>query len=389
MNESARRILYVHNSADLYGASRSLCRLMSVLDRQRFEPLVVLPEAGPLAKGLEKLGVRVLVEPSLAIVSRYTSFVRTLLIHFPVSTWRITRLIRRERVALVHTNVGVIFSPAVSARLARVPHVWHIRESFEEFCGGMWAVYAAYMRGFSARIISVSSANAAQFPDQRNVEVIHNGFAAADFTVPDDSARRAARQQFGVSAAEFVTGCVGRIKLVRKGQEYLIQAAHFLKQRGWNMKHLIVGSPYRGNESHLERLSALVHDLELDGDVIFTGELQDTKAAYAAMDVFVLPSAQSEPFGGVVMEAMAYALPVIATSIGGSLDQVEDGVTGFLVPPADPAALAEKIEQLARDGQRGKAMGRAGRARLAEKFDLQRMARRVEALYDELLPVKG
>jgi glycosyltransferase involved in cell wall biosynthesis len=71
------------------------------------------------------------------------------------------------------------------------------------------------------------------------------------------------------------------------------------------------------------------------GEVVLTGELADPKPAYAAMDVFVLPSAQPEPFGGVVLEAMAMRRPVVATAIGGSVDQVVDGETGFLVPPGD------------------------------------------------------
>lgn len=382
------RILYVHNSADLYGASRSLLRLLTVLDRARFEPVVVLPECGLLEDRIKNLGVAVVIDPSLAVISRYSSKVSAIFCRFPLSSWRLFQLIRQRKIDLVHTNSGVVFSPAFAAWLARVPHVWHIRESFDEFRGGVWEIYAAFMRIFSDRIVSVSNGNAAQFSDRSKVVVIHNGFPLEDFPAVSDEQRKQAREQFGLSETDFVTGCVGRLKWVRKGQEYLVHAAHLLKKRGWQVKHLIVGSPYLGNESHLERLQALVRELDLEQEIIFAGELQDTKPAYAAMDLFVLPSAQPEPFGGVVIEAMASGLPVIATNIGGSLDQVADGVTGFLVAPGDPEALAEKIELLARAQERRLEMGALGKQRVATHFDLNQMALKTQAVYEEVLSVR-
>ena len=80
--------------------------------------------------------------------------------------------------------------------------------------------------------------------------------------------------------------------------------------------------------------------------------------------------------------------PVIATAIGGSLDQVEDGQTGFLVPPGDPAALAEKIAVLLQDPQRRKSMGDAGRQRLERLFSIETMISRFEGVYRDLTGIK-
>lgn len=381
-----RRILYLHNSADLYGASRSLLRLLTVLDRACFEPLVVLPEEGPLAERIAILGVEVVIDPSLAIISRYSSKIGAVLFRLPLSSWKLSRLIRRREIDLVHTNCGVLFSPALAAWLARVPHVWHIRESFAEFPGPVWRVYSAYMQMFSDRIISVSNANALQFSNRSKVAVIHNGFPLQDFPAISEEQRKQARARFRLAEGDFVVGCVGRIKWVRKGQEFFIEAAHLLKKRGLKMKCLIVGAPYRGNESHFDRLQALTLQLGLKEEIVFTGELQDTRPAYAAMDLFVLPSAQPEPFGGVVMEAMAHRLPVIATNIGGSLDQVAEGVTGFLVLPANPEAIASKVELLAADPGLRQRLGAAGRERVAKLFSLEEMAKKTQSQYANLLP---
>jgi glycosyltransferase involved in cell wall biosynthesis len=380
-----RRTLYVHNSADMYGASRSLLRLLHGAQRGRKDALVVLPEDGALRSAIEKLGLRVIIDPTLAIISRYTSWIVVLGLRFPISVRRLLKLIRRENIDLVHTNTGVIMSPGLAAKIAGVPHIWHIREAFRDAEVRLWAIYSRYIRMVSDKIIAVSNATAAQFSDRSKVVVIHNGFSIAEFSVSPDM-RTSFRNQFGIGTTELVTGCVGRIKWGRKGQEHLIQAAHLLKKRGVISKILIVGSPFPGNEIHLERLKQLARELQVEEQVIFTGEVADAKPAYANMDIFVLPSAYPEPFGGVVMEAMSMALPVIATNLGGSLDQIVEGVTGFLVPPADPEALAARIELLAKDIDLRKRMGAAGRGRIAEKFSIAEMVEKVEAVYASVAP---
>ncbi len=383
-----KRILYIHNSADLYGASRSLLRLLHGADRDRIHATVVLPQTGPLKDAIDALGITVLIDPTLAIVTRYTSWVSVLLYRFPVSVWKLARLIRKLDIDLVHTNTGVIVSPGIAAKIAGVPHIWHMRESFREGRPLLWKLYSAYIQMVSDRIVAVSHATAAQFSNRRKVVVVHNGFSVDEFVVAPER-RHEFRQQLGIADSDLVTGCVGRIKWGRKGQEHLIQAAHLLKKRGIISKILIVGSPFPGNEIHLQRLQELARELSVENQVVFAGELADPKPAYTSMDIFVLPSAYPEPFGGVVMEAMCMALPVIATNLGGSLDQIVEGVTGFLVPPADPEHLAQRLEQLAKDPDLRRRMGIAGRERITREFALSEMVKKIETLYAEVLSKPG
>ncbi len=348
--------------------------------------MVLLPEKGPLQERIEALGVEVVVDRWLTVIARSAlgpvSLLK-LLLAFPISVWRVRRLIARNRIELVHTNTGVILSPALAAWLARVPHIWHVRDSFLEF-RSLWKYYRRYITGFSRRVLCVSNAIAAQFPGARNVEVVHNGLPLGEFEVDAVALRAQFRAAHGLGEA-LVVGCVGRIKLVRKGQEVFVRAATLLKQRGVNAKYLIVGTTFPGNEDHEQRLRAMIAEAGLTEDVVFTGELADVRPAYAAMDVFVLPSAQPEPFGGVVLEAMAMGRPVIATAIGGSLDQVADGLTGFLVPPSDAALLAERLEELLRNERLRVSMGEAGRERLANCFAIEQMFGRIEAVYRNAL----
>lgn len=378
------RILYVHHNPDLYGASRSLLRLVRALDSARFEPVVVVPETGPLCPLLEAAGAEVVVEPRLSVVTRPARRWRRIvpfLLGIPLSALALRRLIGRRRIELVHANTGVVVSSGLAARLAGVPHVWHIRDSFQEF-PVLWRLYSRYVLATSRRVIAVSRAMAAQFRDDPRVTVIPNGVAPSEFPRPDATELGAFRSRHRLEGA-LVVGCVGRLKLVRKGQETLLAAAALLKRRGHRARFLFVGAPYRGNEAHLASLEDLRDRLGLRGEVVFAGELHDPRLAYAVMDVFVLPSAQPEPFAGVVLEAMAMSLPVVATRCGGSAEQVVDGVTGVLVEPADPEALADAIEPLLRDEPLRRRMGAAGLERVVRCFSPERMAERIQGVYFE------
>jgi glycosyltransferase involved in cell wall biosynthesis len=127
-----------------------------------------------------------------------------------------------------------------------------------------------------------------------------------------------------------------------------------------------------------------VKELDLNGYVQYTGDIEDIKAAIKALDVVVLASAQPEPFGGVVIEAMALARPVVATAIGGSLEQVVDGVTGYLVKPGDPVAMADGIEKILVSADRRRFFGENGHERYLEKFEFEQFYQLILNLYEQV-----
>lgn len=374
------RILIVHNSADIYGASRSVVRLCGRLDRSQFEPLVLLPEGGPLEEMLRGIGVQTLIFSGLRVITRPVLKSWRLfpwLLGFVPSAIRLAALLRHEKIDLVHTNTGVICSSALAARLAGVPHVWHIRDWFQEF-GPLWKPYSRYILALSSKILCVSRPIAEQFPPSPKIEVLHNGFDLSEFPPLREEERREARARWKIPFDAFVVGTVGRIKFVRKGQEFLLRAAALLKARRVPVTCLLAGGAAPGSEDHIERMKELANELGVE--VVFSGELADPRPAYAAMDVFVLPSAQPEPFGGVVMEAMSLGLPVIGTSIGGTPEQIGDSNSGRLIPPADPAALAETLAELASSAEIRRRIGAQARERVSINFSLDRMVTRIEEI---------
>jgi glycosyltransferase involved in cell wall biosynthesis len=378
-----KKIILIHNSADFYGSSRSLFRLTTRLDRSRFLPIVFLPVDGPLRKKLEESGVEVVISSSLRIITRkifYSFQIIPWILSILPSTIFLSQLIGRHRASVVHSNVAVVCNSALAARIAGVPHIWHVRESFLEF-GPLWKPYSRYMLALSKKILCVSRATASQFPDSPKVEVVPNGVDLAEFPIISVSERLESRKKFSISKNELVVGTVGRIKFVRKGQEFLLRAAAHLIHAGQDLKVLLVGGPAPGSEDHLPRLQALAKDLEISDHVVFAGELSNPREAYAAMDIFVLPSAQPEPFGGVVMEAMSLGLPVIGTNIGGTPDQIAEGETGFLVPSGDPEAIAKALLCLTENPALRESMAQAARPRIQTHFPISKTVRHIEESY--------
>lgn len=173
-------------------------------------------------------------------------------------------------------------------------------------------------------------------------------------------------------------GTVGRLEAV-KGAEVFVRAAAVVAQSHRDVRFVIGGAGSLDGD-----LRAASVALRLSTRLDFLGKVPSAAATFAALDIVVVPSL-SEGFGIVAAEAMALGKPVIASRVGGLPEVVEDGVTGILVDPDDPAALASAITVLLSDPDRARAMGEAGRVRVQENFTLERMTAGYLALYASLL----
>lgn len=194
--------------------------------------------------------------------------------------------------------------------------------------------------------------------------------------LPGAAGRAAARVRFGANAEPMVAVVAALER--RKGHDVLLHALAVLRARGVPVRCLVCGD---GSErAALERLAS---SLGLGDAVRFLGEQRQVADVLAAADVFVLPS-RWEGLGVAILEAMAMALPVVASAVGGIPEAVVDGVTGVLVPPEHPAALADALAALVADPARARALGERGRARVLERFTIERMAESYERLYEDL-----
>jgi len=175
---------------------------------------------------------------------------------------------------------------------------------------------------------------------------------------------------------ETIIGTARRL-VATKGVIHLIRAFAQLRRE---MKDLFLEIAGSGTEQH--RLESEVRALGLTNCVAFLGWQKDLSPLFKRWDIFVIPSLE-EGFGVAALEAMNAGLPVIASAVGGLPELVENNRTGFLVPPADPDALANCLRSLLLDAERRHAMGCAGQARAWKSFSADRMVCEIARIYDE------
>ena len=310
---------------------------------------------------------------------------------------RLARLIRRERPAILHTHtakagaVGRI--AALLAGDARPPIVVHT------FHGHVLRGYFGRTMTFGFRTLErwlarTTTSLVAVSPEVRDDLVALHVAPASKFTVvrlgidlahriaSDGAQRRETRRQMGLRDDVFVVGWVGRMTAV-KNTDSLVRALQALVDLGVDARLLLVGDG--PDRDHLERYA---HELGVMKRCLFLGYQEDVARFYDAIDALVLPSV-NEGTPVSVIEALAAERPAVATRVGGTPDIIRDGIDGFLVDPADPGELAERLAELARDATRRAAMGAAGRARVLERYAVSRLIDDIDRLYRELLAERG
>jgi glycosyltransferase involved in cell wall biosynthesis len=242
------------------------------------------------------------------------------------------------------------------------------------------------------RVIAVSPHIAEQAiklgVDASRVRVIRSGVDLERFSEQRD--RAAARAALGVAAQAPLVLFVGNLE-PRKQIDVLLRAMALVRARVPEVQLVIVGSGENaGAQDQTSRLNDLTHELELTECVRFVGRVSDDQLLdyYAAADVFALPSS-SEAQGIVALEAMACGLPVVATAVGGLLGTIEDGRTGYLVPPGEVAPLADRLVSVLLEWSTSRAIGAAARQAVERDFSWSRAVAATEAAYREIVTCAG
>jgi glycosyltransferase involved in cell wall biosynthesis len=220
----------------------------------------------------------------------------------------------------------------------------------------------------------------AQGVNERKIQVIGNGIV-----VPAHAERVTAgpvREQFGIPAGTPVCACIGRV-VSGKGIDDYLKTACVLRERGRDVRFLVVGGRSAEPDYPLQ-MESLARELNIENRVIFTGQRQDIQAILREVDFVVHPSL-TEGLSNVILEAMAAAVPVIATRVGGNPELVEEGRTGFLIPPQNHEQMADAICRLLDQPEMLPLFGERARARVIRDFSIQGMLLKVETLYLQLV----
>jgi glycosyltransferase involved in cell wall biosynthesis len=387
-----RKVLFVEGSAGgvVGGSLTGILELLPYLDRRRYEPALVLAEPKP-GLALADTPIHVLapradagpVQAGSAVVRTLRRGVQVFSVVLPRAR-ELGRLFARERPALVYLASGLNSNLATVVAAARtgVPVVCHFKGfrrigPVDRFLS-RWIDTAITMTDEIAEHYRVRRVHARRFV------TIYDGIEPGRFVTGGGAA---VRREFAIPDDAPVVGIVGHVQ-EWKGQLLVAEAVARARRTIPALRCLVVGGIHKFGAAYGDRLKARIADPDLAGHVILTGARRDVAACLDAMDVAIHAS-NREPFGRVLLEAMATGRPVIAPREGGPVEIVTDGESGLLVPPRDPDALAQAIVTLLGDSARRAAMGRAARSRVSTVFDIHAHARAVEGVFDELLAVRA
>jgi glycosyltransferase involved in cell wall biosynthesis len=345
------------------GLERLLVEFGRLANRDRYLlEFVSLTDAGPPADDLRALGIRVrsLGFPKIGKLAVY----RTL-----------KKLFRDRAVDVVHThNTYPHFYATLAAVSARVPVI--VNTQHGRGCGNGWKDHLqfAIANHFTDRIVGVSedatSLCRTQNPASASKMVrLWNGIDVARF-------------RFTGPSASCTAISVGRLSS-EKDFATLLRAVAIVKPVVPEFRLMLVG-----DGAERQPLETLAGALGVDDVVSFLGERHDVPALLTQAGFYV-SSSKTEGISLTILEAMSVGLPVVTTAVGGSPEIVDEGRTGYLAPSQNPQALADAIIRMCGGRQEWPTIGKAGRARIEQQFNVRTMMTGYEALYEEMLATKG
>ena len=369
-----KKILFIHNTAELGGASTSLLDIISALDRDRFEPIIMLPKEGRFTQQLREKGIRMYVRlfstlpfhEHVRIDLSFSSAKRLLrfLMLLPLTLWNMGWLLKREQIDLVYLNTSVMIACAILPKLWGIPIITHIREIPYRYAFG--DMLLRLHRLVSKEILCNS------VETKRQVErVISNCIVAYDWVDLDKFYPRSVESAKAALGLPLDRVCIGFANqlITAKGIFVFLETALQLLRKGYDCTFLVVGGFTHKPEEI--RFWQAVRGEGYESRFICTGWVRNMPDYLAAMDVVVSPNILPEGFGKTIIEAQAMERALVASDIGPTRDLVVDQVTAFLVEPENSFKLADAIEILINEPARREQMGLEGRRFVGERFIME------------------
>jgi glycosyltransferase involved in cell wall biosynthesis len=385
-----KNILYFSDARGVSGAEIVNLSLMERLDRNKFTPYVFC-HANNLAliKKVSALKIKYQTSrsfpelKSVGITGIQFKKIAAYLKAFHKIHRELLPFIKDHDIHLIHANTYPAYlycmSPGVRAKIPLICHVLNIRRIH-------WKNLFLYRLAgiISKRMVAVSEACKKNLLlahiHPSKIVTIYTGIDQTKFK--ELKGESTIRKELGLQDNDRIIGLFGQ-PIPEKGHRYFIEAAAYVTQVFPDTKFLIVG--YLFDSKYQKELNSMVKKLKLQDKVIFTGWRDDIPEIMSSLDVMAHARITPEPAALVLMEAMAMAKPVVATSTGGTPELIKEGVNGYLVPPKNSKAMAEAILSLLRDPEKAESMGKAGRLRFESHLTLDKHIQEIEKLYDETL----
>jgi glycosyltransferase involved in cell wall biosynthesis len=379
------KILFYNHTGKVGGAEGLLLMILSRLDRERFDPIVVCAEQGPLLKQVRELAVP--AEIVAGLEARFTWRVDQFL-RYLKSFVQVIRELRQKVVSikpdLIHANsirAGLVATAATLGLETRV--VWHVHDLLPRHPLSI-AIRTFAFLSRRTRMIAVSQAAADRFcgavlPWKGRVTVILNAIDLEKFH-PNENAKHELRDELQLRDADFVIGIVGRLT-PSKGQVELLHAFAQVRHEIPHAKLVMVGAPLFNREhEYLELLKQTASELGIAEHVRITGARDDVAAIMQTLDLLVINSTV-EAFCLVALEGMAAGTPILAAVSGGIPELIEHGKNGWLLPKRDKQTLVAAILKLNRQPALRKQLSQQGRRHVTAHFSASHYLDKLQAFY--------
>jgi glycosyltransferase involved in cell wall biosynthesis len=387
------RVLYASHTSVMSGAEMTLLDLLRAMPRD-IETCVACPD-GELRLALDELGIRsVRITGTSGSLRLHPTHSSRALAETARSAAQLRCAASRFGADVVHANsIRASLIASVTRGLAGPPMLAHLHDVLP--AGGVGNAIAHVLARSSRVVLANSGYTAADFSRKSGgrgrVEVVDNPVDLERFD-PSRVDPAATRARLDVPVSARLVGTVGQIT-PWKGQSDAIRAFARARREHPELQLVIAGAAKfvdpgtrYDNEAYERSLRALTDELGVRDAVLFCGEIRDVPALMASLDVALVPSWE-EPFGRVIIEAMAMGTPVLATDVGGPADIVSDGIDGLLLPPRMPDLWGDRLTALLREPGRIEAMGTAARATVAGRYGLPSFMRSVVNSYELALGI--
>lgn len=372
------KIVHVITGLDTGGAETSLVRLLSRMDRSRFDPVVItLREGGVLRPRVEALDVPVY---SLGLQRGAVD---------PRGLLRLRGLLRRERPDIVQSWLyhADLLSGITGKLVGRPPVIWNIRNGAIKDVGmSKLTQLVAHVCGRTSRFLPTNivccsvSARAIHVDlgyDDVRIVLIPNGYEIDAFA-PDDQLRQSVRSELGIPEGAPLIGIAARFDPIKDHQTF-VRAAAIVASHHPDARFLMCGDNI---DAQNQQLSGWIRDAGMTARIVLLGRRTDMAAIYNGIDILA-SSSITEGFPNTIAEAMACGTPCAVTDVGDAALIV--GELGRVAPPSNPDALARAIGELIELGADGRnELGRAARERIATQFSLSKTTAQYEALYERI-----
>ena len=361
------KILFLHSSSDLYGASKILIAVTGLCKKQGHEVTVVLSEPGPLITKLTDAGITVVQLPLGVLRRKYINpwgILNRLIVSFK-AYFLLKKLCSDQQIELIYSNTtGVIICGFVSQALG-IRHIWHVHEIIAS-PNLFFRLLRWILNRNGNEILVVSEAVKNHWRKKVAVEKIKVLYNGVDYELFEDNTSTF-RKELGIADNAVVMGMMGRVHFW-KGQDYFLKIAGRLYQSFPNLQFVLVGDPFPGYEYLYQDMDAIIQQFQMAHNVHIVGYREDISNIFHAFDIFVLPSQLPDPAPAVVTEAMSAGIAVVVTEQGGAVEMIVNQESGLLIPLHDAEKAAAIISSLVTDAALRNQLGKQAKDRIIQHF---------------------